>query len=215
MTRVLYAVRPNPATEVLERLAEAGSSFDVASPGEIERCLKPGIDPARLAFGNTIKKERDIACAYSCGLGTFTVDAEAELDKVIRQAPVPPCTCASARTGAGPTGRCPASSAAVPGTRSSCSARPRTPGSGSACPFTSAPSSGMSRPGTRRWPMPAPGGPGPRGAGPAWPVTVHPAERGTSDADGARLALPAAGSAHRMRTSEAHLPVPELSQGAR
>ena len=87
VTRVLYAVKANPAREVLDRLAELGSSFDVASPGEIDRCLKLGIDPARLAFGNTIKKERDIAYAHSCGVGIFTVDAEAELDKVIRQAP--------------------------------------------------------------------------------------------------------------------------------
>jgi ornithine decarboxylase len=56
VTRVLYAVKANPAREVLDRLAELGSSFDVASPGEIDRCLKLGIDPARLAFGNTIKK---------------------------------------------------------------------------------------------------------------------------------------------------------------
>ena len=85
--RVLFAVKANPAPEVLGRLAEVGSSFDVASPGEIERCLKLGIDPARLAFGNTIKKEKDIAYAHHCGVTTFTVDAEAELDKVIRQAP--------------------------------------------------------------------------------------------------------------------------------
>ena len=87
VTRVLYAVKANPAREVLDRLAEVGSSFDVASTGEIDRCLKLGIDPARLAFGNTIKKERDIAYAHGCGVGIFTVDAEAELDKVIRQAP--------------------------------------------------------------------------------------------------------------------------------
>lgn len=45
MARVLYAVKANPAREVLERLADCGSSFDVASPGEIERCLKIGIEP--------------------------------------------------------------------------------------------------------------------------------------------------------------------------
>ena len=59
----------------------------MASPGEIERCLKLGIDPARLSFGNTIKKEKDIAFAHRSGVRTFTVDAGAELDKVIRQAP--------------------------------------------------------------------------------------------------------------------------------
>jgi ornithine decarboxylase len=85
--RVLFAVKANPAPEVLERLADVGSSFDVASPGEIDRCLELGIDPACLGFGNTIKKENDIAYAYHRGVRTFTVDAEAELDKVIRQAP--------------------------------------------------------------------------------------------------------------------------------
>jgi ornithine decarboxylase len=73
-TRVLYAVKANPAREVLQRLADLGSSFDVASPGEIDRCLKLGIDPARLAFGHTVKKERDIAYARSCGVGIFTVE---------------------------------------------------------------------------------------------------------------------------------------------
>lgn len=85
--RVLYAVKANPAREVLERLAESGSCFDVASPGEIDRCLKLGIEPSRLAYGNTIKKERDIAYASYRGIRTFTVDAEAELEKVVRQAP--------------------------------------------------------------------------------------------------------------------------------
>lgn len=85
--RVLYAVKANPAEEVLQSLARLGSSFDVASRGEIERCLKIGIEPSRLAYGNTIKKEQDIAFAFACGVTTFTVDAEAELDKVARQAP--------------------------------------------------------------------------------------------------------------------------------
>jgi ornithine decarboxylase len=85
--RVLYAVKANPAPEVLVRLASLGSSFDVASRGEIDRCLGIGVDPARLSFGNTIKKERDIAYAHRCGIDTFTVDARAELEKVIRRAP--------------------------------------------------------------------------------------------------------------------------------
>lgn len=85
--RVFYAVKANPAEEVLRRLASLGSSFDVASRGEIERCLNMGIAPARLAYGNTIKKERDIAFAYEHGVRTFTVDAWAELEKVVRQAP--------------------------------------------------------------------------------------------------------------------------------
>lgn len=84
---VLYAVKANPAAEVLGRLADLGSSFDVASPGEIERCLKLGIEPERLSYGNTVKKEADIAYAWRCGIRTFAADSDAELDKIVRQAP--------------------------------------------------------------------------------------------------------------------------------
>ena len=62
-TEVFYAVKANPAPEVLRLLIELGSSFDVASAGEIELCLRLGADPARLSFGNPVKKERDIATA--------------------------------------------------------------------------------------------------------------------------------------------------------
>ncbi len=85
---VFYAVKANPATPVVERLASLGSSFDVASPFEIDLCLAVGVDPARISYGNTIKKRRDIAYAFSCGVRRFTVDATAELDKLVDVAPL-------------------------------------------------------------------------------------------------------------------------------
>jgi ornithine decarboxylase len=81
---IFYAVKANPAPEVLSLLIRLGSNFDVASRGEIELCLGLGADPARLSYGNTVKKERDIAAAYRCGVRLFTVDSEPELDKVLR-----------------------------------------------------------------------------------------------------------------------------------
>src|SRR6202451_1566307 len=83
-TEVFYAVKANPAPEVLSLLIKLGSHFDVASRGEIELCLGLGADPARLSYGNTVKKERDIAAAYRCGVRLFTVDSQPELDKVLR-----------------------------------------------------------------------------------------------------------------------------------
>src|SRR5437588_11233024 len=68
-------------------LAGKGSNFDVASPAEIALCLANGATPDRLSFGNTIKKERDIAFAYERGIRLFAFDSEAELDKLARQAP--------------------------------------------------------------------------------------------------------------------------------
>jgi ornithine decarboxylase len=82
---VHFAVKANPDPAVVDLLAALGSNFDVASVGEIELCLQRGIGSQRLSFGNTIKKERDIATAYALGVRTFAVDAPAELDKIIRQ----------------------------------------------------------------------------------------------------------------------------------
>ena len=73
-TEVLYTVKANLAPELLRLLIKLGSNFDVASLGEIELCLGLGADPAWLSYGNTVKKERDIAAAYRCGVRLFTVD---------------------------------------------------------------------------------------------------------------------------------------------
>ena len=84
---VFYAVKANPAAEILAMLARKGSNFDVASPAEIALCLDNGATAERLSFGNTIKKERDIAAAYAAGVRLFAFDSEAELNKLARTAP--------------------------------------------------------------------------------------------------------------------------------
>ena len=86
-TRVFYAVKANPAWEVLELLTKLGSCFDCASLGEIEEVLAAGASADRISFGNTIKKERDVERAYERGVRLFAVDCEAEVDKIARVAP--------------------------------------------------------------------------------------------------------------------------------
>jgi ornithine decarboxylase len=85
-TRVFYAVKANPAPEVLALLAKLGSCFDTASVAEIEMALAAGATPDRLSYGNTIKKERDIATAFSLGVRLFAVDCKAEVEKIARVA---------------------------------------------------------------------------------------------------------------------------------
>jgi ornithine decarboxylase len=87
LARIFYAVKANPAAEVVAMLERKGSNFDVASRGEIELCLASGAAPDRLSFGNTIKKERDIAFAYQAGLRLFAFDSVSELEKLARAAP--------------------------------------------------------------------------------------------------------------------------------
>jgi ornithine decarboxylase len=83
-TRVFYAVKANPAPEVLKLLADLGSCFDTASVVEIQLALDAGATPERISFGNTIKKERDIARALELGVRLFAVDCEAEVEKIAR-----------------------------------------------------------------------------------------------------------------------------------
>mgnify|MGYP001791619306 CR=1 FL=1 len=86
-SKIFYAVKANPAPEILELLAELGSNFDCASVQEIDMALAAGASPERISFGNTIKKERDVAAAFTRGVSLFAVDCEAEVEKVARQAP--------------------------------------------------------------------------------------------------------------------------------
>src|SRR5277367_2658660 len=100
-TRVFYAVKANPAPEILDLLSRLGSNFDCASVAEIEQALAAGATPDRISFGNTIKKERDIARAYELGIRLFAVDCEAEVEKIARAAPGSKVFCRILCDGAG------------------------------------------------------------------------------------------------------------------
>ena len=100
-TRVFYAVKANPAPEILDLLARLGACFDCASVPEIEQALAAGATSDRISFGNTIKKERDIARAYGLGVRLFAVDCEAEVEKIARAAPGAKVFCRILCDGAG------------------------------------------------------------------------------------------------------------------
>jgi ornithine decarboxylase len=100
-TRIYYAVKANPAPEVLSALASLGSSFDTASVPEIEMALAAGATPDRISFGNTIKKERDIASAHRLGVDLFAVDSIVEVEKIARAAPGARVFCRILTDGAG------------------------------------------------------------------------------------------------------------------
>jgi ornithine decarboxylase len=86
-TRIFYAVKANPAPEVIERLTGLGSSFDAASAPEIRLCLERGATADRISFGNTIKKAKDIAEAHAAGVKLFAFDSLEELEKIAAHAP--------------------------------------------------------------------------------------------------------------------------------
>ncbi len=100
-TRIFYAVKANPAPEVLQLLSNLGSCFDTASVQEIEMALATGVAPDRISFGNTIKKERDVAKAFALGIRLYAVDSEVEVEKVARVAPGSQVFCRILTDGAG------------------------------------------------------------------------------------------------------------------
>jgi ornithine decarboxylase len=84
---VRYAVKANPAPPVLDALVAAGIGFDVAGPAELALCLERGAIAEDIAYGNPIKKPRDIADAFARGVREFTSDAAADVDHLAREAP--------------------------------------------------------------------------------------------------------------------------------
>lgn len=98
---VFYAVKANPSPEIVSLLARLGSSFDVASPAEIDLCIGCGADPEMISFGNTIKKEAAIALAWEKGIRLFAFDSAEELAKLVRHAPGSTAFCRILCDGAG------------------------------------------------------------------------------------------------------------------
>jgi ornithine decarboxylase len=85
--QVYYAVKANPAVEIIDLLKDKGSSFDIASIYELDKVLSRGVSPDRISYGNTIKKSKDIRYFYEKGVGMFATDSEADLRNIAKAAP--------------------------------------------------------------------------------------------------------------------------------
>jgi len=76
---VSYAVKANPNSGLLARLAEKVVTFDVSSIGEAERCLRIGVPAGRLTFSGPAKRERELERAVEIGVGELVCESEWEL----------------------------------------------------------------------------------------------------------------------------------------
>lgn len=85
--QIYYAVKANPAPQILGMLNDLGSRFDAASIEEIMMCLAQGARPGAISFGNTVKKASAIAAAFAQGIDMFAFDSAEELAKIARHAP--------------------------------------------------------------------------------------------------------------------------------
>lgn len=98
---IYYAVKANPAPQILKLLASSGSCFDAASLPEIEACLAAGAEAKAISFGNTVKKPSAIAAAHAHGVPLFAFDSREELEKIAAHAPGAKIYCRLAVNNAG------------------------------------------------------------------------------------------------------------------
>ncbi len=85
--RIFYALKANPAKEIIARLRAMGCCFDAASYEEIRKCLECGVAPEAISWGNTIKRDDQIALAHAKGVRLFAFDSIEELVKISENAP--------------------------------------------------------------------------------------------------------------------------------
>jgi ornithine decarboxylase len=85
--KIYYAIKANPAVEIIELLRDRGSCFDIASIYELDKVLGTGVTADRCSYGNTIKKSRDVRYAYEKGVRLFASDSEDDLRNIAREAP--------------------------------------------------------------------------------------------------------------------------------
>jgi len=87
LAQIYYAVKANPAPQILDRLVTLGSRFDAAGIEEIDACIAAGARPQAISFGNTVKKVSAIQRAHKAGVGMFAFDSDEELEKIAEHAP--------------------------------------------------------------------------------------------------------------------------------
>ncbi len=84
---VHYAVKANPAPELLRRLVGCGARFDVASIGEVRACLAAGASPGGLCHGNPVRTPAEVSAATALGVQRFVTDSEEDVEVLARHAP--------------------------------------------------------------------------------------------------------------------------------
>ena len=85
--RVFYAIKANPHPEILKTMINLGSSFDVASDGEIRTLYDMGVQGERLIYANPVKTTGGLEACRECGVSKMTFDSASEIDKIKAQCP--------------------------------------------------------------------------------------------------------------------------------
>ena len=85
--RLFYAIKANPNTRILERMIAMGSSFDVASDGEINLLHAMGVEGDRMIYANPIKRPAGLTACKMTGVSRMTFDNASEIHKIANALP--------------------------------------------------------------------------------------------------------------------------------
>ncbi len=85
-TTICYSVKACGNINILKFMAEAGSSFDIVSGGELYRVLQAGANPSKIVYAGVGKTDTEIIEALNAGIGYFNIESEAEIQNLIRLA---------------------------------------------------------------------------------------------------------------------------------
>ena len=79
---ICFAVKSNTNAAVMDVLAREGAGADVVSSGELYRTQQVGMDPSKIVFAGVGKTVREIEYALQTNIMCFTVESEAELERI-------------------------------------------------------------------------------------------------------------------------------------
>ncbi|MCQ2381103.1 MAG: type III PLP-dependent enzyme, partial [Acidaminococcaceae bacterium] len=85
--RVHYAIKANPHPEILRTMIKLGSSFDVASDGEIRLLNGMGVKGEKMIYANPMKTQGGLRACKDCHVCKMTFDSKSELDKIAKILP--------------------------------------------------------------------------------------------------------------------------------
>jgi ornithine decarboxylase len=77
--KVFYAIKANPNPEILRTMIDLGSSFDVASAGEIRELNGMGVTGDRMIYANPVKLGVGFKACRDCGVSKMTFDSASEI----------------------------------------------------------------------------------------------------------------------------------------
>ncbi|MES0338318.1 MAG: type III PLP-dependent enzyme [Candidatus Magnetobacterium sp. LHC-1] len=83
-SRVFYAVKANPAVEVLRLIDGLGGGFEISSDGELRVLAQLGVSPERIISSNPVKTVAFIQQAADYGIRRYAFDSDTEVDKLAR-----------------------------------------------------------------------------------------------------------------------------------